>query len=645
MNRSILFLPLFVVQVLSAQQMSWTTACTDKNFCLDQNNCAQGQVYLVEKAVTNCGSPSINYSYRIDLNNDNVVDIQSSNDTVSMGFAKGTHKIIWRATDNCGNLIQCTYLFQVKDCQPPSLLCLNGLTQALDLPDCTHSFSAAQFVLSMSDNCTPTNQLQLGIRKAGDGTGFPDATEVSFGSCEKGFNSVEIWIKDGNGLTNQCSNYVLVQDGNNDCICNNDADLYFNGCARTGANKRLSNFKLKTVFETLPGAASPLLKNYTQTITDSCYTLGLDKIPFGADYRATIRGERLGGSSVGVTTYDLVLISKHILALEPFTSVYQTVAADVNKSNSVTTFDILETRKLILGIYDTFPLVPAWRLTRAVANPSQVANFAALKDTYQITLTNLADDLTFQNLDFIGIKYGDVNGSANFNGEQGADDRYSAPPILLRTGERWLEADEEATLRFNLTEPRTLEGWQLALEADPGKLQIMDVQGLPANQFSLRDNTLRALWADGAGAFFDPEKAIFELKIKALQAGKISEGLFLNLEILRPEAYTAQENSAPERHPLLLYFGERNQANTTFFPPQPNPFGTETSLQLLLENPGAAHLEVFDLNGRRVFNETYDMETGLQTLLLPGSAMPGKGVFVYRLRVGEAVSQGRLVRI
>jgi hypothetical protein len=431
MNRSILFIPLFFAQALSAQQMSWITACADQNFCLNQNSCAQGQVYLVEKAVTNCGSQSINYSYKIDLNNDNTIDIQSSNDTVSMGFAKGTHKIIWRATDNCGNLLQCTYTFQVKDCQPPNLLCLNGLTQALDQPDCMHSFSASQFVLSMSDNCTPTNQLQLGMRKAGDGTGFPATTEVSYGACEKGFNSVEIWVKDGNGLTNQCSNYVLVQDGNNDCICNNDADLYFNGCARTGANKRISNFKLKTVFETLPGAASPLSKTYNQTIEDSCFTLYLDKIPFGADYRATIRGERIGGPSVGVTTYDLVLISKHILGLEPFTSLYQAVAADVNMSNSVTTFDILETRKLILGIYDTFPLVPAWRLTRAVADPSQVANFAALKDTYQITLTNLTDDLTFQNLDFIGIKYGDINGSASFNGEQDADDRYTAPPMLI----------------------------------------------------------------------------------------------------------------------------------------------------------------------------------------------------------------------
>ena len=96
---------------------------------------------------------------------------------------------------------------------------------------------------------------------------------------------------------------------------------------------------------------------------------------------------------------------------------------------------------------------------------------------------------------------------------------------------------------------------------------------------------------------------------------------------------------------MLLHFGANTDANATFFPPHPNPVATETSFEILLKNPGVGQLEVFDLNGRRVFSENYDLETGLQTLLLRASALPGKGVFVYRIRVGEAVLQGRLVRV
>lgn len=646
MNRFVFLLSFFIVQGTAAQQMGWITECSDKTFCLNINDCGKGDVYLVEKAISyNCGSQIINYSYKIDLNNDNIVDIQSSDDTISAAFSVGTHKIVWRATDNCGNLTQCTYLFTVKDCQPPNLICINGLTQGLNAPVCQESFMASQFVLTLSDNCTPTNQLQLGIRKSGDGSGFPTQTSLTYGACEKGFNTVEVWVKDANGLTNICNNYVLIQDGDNDCICNDDADVYMNGCARTGANTSLSNFKLKTKFETLPGAALPLSSSYSQNIEDSCYTLHLDNIPFGNDYQATIRAERLTGPLVGVTTYDLVLISKHILAIDPFSSLYQMVAADVNRSSSVTTFDILETRKLILGIYDTFPLVPAWRITRPVADPTQLANFSALVDTYQITLPNLVDDITLDNLNFIGIKYGDVNGSALLTGEPGADDRYTAPPMVLRTNDRWLEAGETVSLDFKLAESATLEGWQLALEADPSRLEIEGLEGLPQDHFSLKGPELRAVWADGNGQFFDAERLVFQLKVKALQATRISEGLSVRPEKLRPEAYVSTVNSRLDRQPLLLHFGEQSAASSIFFPPHPNPFATETSFEILTENPASALLEVFDLNGRRLVAETYALETGLQTLRLRASSLQNKGVFIYQITVGEEVSKGRLVRI
>lgn len=620
--------------------MSWTTACSDKNFCLNQNSCTQGQVFLVEKATTTCGSQSINYSYKIDLNNDNTVDIQSSDDTVSGNFVKGIHKITWRATDNCGNLLQCTYLFNIKDCQPPSLLCINGLTQGLEAPSCSESFMASQFILSISDNCTPTDEIEIGIRRTGDGTGFPTQTSLTFASCDEGFNQLEVWVRDGNGLTNLCNNYVLVQDSDQDCHCNEDADVYINGCARSAGNKKISQFRLKTQLETLPGAAIPLNESFTQTIEDSCYTVHLENLPFGDSYRATLRAEQKFGPLNGVTTYDLVLISKHILSSEPFTSVYQSVAADVNRSNSVTTFDILETRKLILGIYDTFPNAPAWRFVRPAANPSQVANFAALQDTYQIVLPNLLDDVTLHNFHYVGIKYGDVNGTASFSDEPAADDRYNAPPLLVRTVDRRLKPGETIRIPLFLSEPLLLEGWQWLLEADPAKLQIIGLEGLPDECYHLRELELRASWADGLGRYFDVDQPFVWVKVKAIQATTLSEALMFHSQNMRCEAYTATE-----RRPLALHFGEDAAAPVVFFAPKPNPFVSETSFDVVVKATSPAHLEIFDLNGRSVWSNHYTLEPGLQSLRLRAGLLPGKGVYMYRLRVGAEVSGGRLVRV
>ncbi|MFN0214912.1 MAG: T9SS type A sorting domain-containing protein [Saprospiraceae bacterium] len=63
----------------------------------------------------------------------------------------------------------------------------------------------------------------------------------------------------------------------------------------------------------------------------------------------------------GVTTYDLVLLSKHILGIDTFDSPFKKIAGDANNSGSVTTFDIVTIRKVILGIDSIFAEDRSWR--------------------------------------------------------------------------------------------------------------------------------------------------------------------------------------------------------------------------------------------------------------------------------------------
>ena len=57
----------------------------------------------------------------------------------------------------------------------------------------------------------------------------------------------------------------------------------------------------------------------------------------------------------GVSTFDMVKITKHILGKEKFSSPYQYIAADVNASGDISTFDIIQLRKLILNLATEFP--------------------------------------------------------------------------------------------------------------------------------------------------------------------------------------------------------------------------------------------------------------------------------------------------
>ena len=59
----------------------------------------------------------------------------------------------------------------------------------------------------------------------------------------------------------------------------------------------------------------------------------------------------------GISTLDLVMIQRHILGIELLASPYSIIAADVNSSETIDGIDLVELRKLILGIYDELSLI------------------------------------------------------------------------------------------------------------------------------------------------------------------------------------------------------------------------------------------------------------------------------------------------
>ena len=63
----------------------------------------------------------------------------------------------------------------------------------------------------------------------------------------------------------------------------------------------------------------------------------------------------------GVSTLDLIQIQKHLLGITPFTSLHQYIAADINRNENVSVTDLLDLRKVLLGINTEFPRNTSWR--------------------------------------------------------------------------------------------------------------------------------------------------------------------------------------------------------------------------------------------------------------------------------------------
>ncbi len=120
-----------------------------------------------------------------------------------------------------------------------------------------------------------------------------------------------------------------------------------------------------------------------------------------------------GGDRDGITVLDMLAISRHILGLEPFSSPYKVIEADVNKSTSVTTFDVVEIKKLILGTSEEFPANTSWRFVPkdfVFTNPFNPFIPPFPEDDLYDPLLN--DEIS----NFYGLKTGDVAGCGVPNG-------------------------------------------------------------------------------------------------------------------------------------------------------------------------------------------------------------------------------------
>jgi hypothetical protein len=110
----------------------------------------------------------------------------------------GVHKIKWFVEDGCGNEETCEYMFEVKDCKKPTVVCINGLSVNI-MPTKMITLNVGDFLQYTEDNCTPSNRSGDGIRKAGQArasrcfrTAQPQKT-VTFDCSELGQQNVEVW--------------------------------------------------------------------------------------------------------------------------------------------------------------------------------------------------------------------------------------------------------------------------------------------------------------------------------------------------------------------------------------------------------------------------------------------------------------------
>ncbi len=405
---------------------------------------------------------------------------------------------------------------------------------------------------------------------------------------------------------------------------------------------------VKDVTVTLSGDASDV----DITPANGLYSLTAN---MGTNFTITpVKNKPMPDAINGLSAADASRIQQHVIFTFPITDPYKLIAADPNQTNTVTTADANLITQAVLGnpaAQNTF-INKTWRFVpKAYVFPTPTDPFMpAFPETITLTMGGAT------NQDFIGIKLGDVNNTANplnFGGGGTA-----APQLVWTVQDQWLEADGEVVAEFRANNFDDLLALQFALSFDPAQLQLLDIETIPGSPmqaanfgtYNLAAGEIRAVLPMATTLSLVDGTPVFRLKFKALQGGvKLSEVMQLNNAVLVGEAYTGDYTPGPVElaYADILSTGVDNLASgqLSLLQNRPNPFHDQTRIGFVLPGGCEAQLRVFDGSGRRLAEQKGWFAQGYHELEFRLGDYAGEGVLYYELTTPYGILARKMVLV
>ena len=592
----------------------------DTDFCSTLDDCSVGFVSFPIDADDNCAQ-DIDLTYQIDADNNGSIDVTGAGIFTGM-LPLGAHRIFYSANDGCGNVTNLAIDFTIRDCKKPSPICMNGLIVELMPTTQQIDIFASQFDAGSFDECS---DIVFSFS--------PDVTDtVRTLSCvELGDTPITFYVTDSAGNQDFCLTFVQAQDNMSPC---------------SGPVPMIGGQLQTEMGATLAGATVQLngSDDASQT-TANDGQFAFAQTTQGGDYSVT--PHRDDDADNGVTALDLVLITRHILGLDPLGTPYQMIAADANRSESITALDVVSIRRVILQLDNNFPNNTSWRF---VDSDYAFTTNNPLTESYPEvrSYNNLSADVL--DADFVAVKIGDVNGNAQTsNIAHGATEDRAREILFFEVDDVQLRAGERTAIGFRTRNFRDILAWQGTLEFDPAQVEVhgLGENGIAREEHfgldALKSGRLNVVWHQANALRTTDGTPFFELELTAKRDGSLAELLAISSEGTPAMAFR-KRGTDTELMDLDLVFGEKATDGFALYQNRPNPFATTTTFRFELPEAGTATFTIYDPAGRTVWQQRQQFTAGANTLELGRSELGDyQGLLYYRLETDTHHATRKLV--
>jgi hypothetical protein len=591
-------------------------------------DCESGTIEITRTATDDCPN-ALDWSYTIIDAAGQLVGAGDSPTLVDT-LSAGNYTVNWSVNDFCGNVDNDAQVLNVINTKTPTPVCINGLSGMLVAWD------------SNGDGTIDSNSFELWASDV-DGGSFhtcdndivlsfsPDTTVTSLTfTCDSvGVRPIRLYVTDVvTGMQDFCSTFITVQDNGN---CNLNGML-----VAVEGEVHTEDFEMVDQVEVELGNTGIM----DMTAEDGLYAF--HNMPMGGSY--AVEPTKDIDYLNGVSTLDIIIIQRHILNQTPFTSPYKMIAADVNNSQDVSAIDLIELRKLILGIYDELPSNTSWKFVDAEH---------AFIDVLDPWLTEVPEDYNISNLstdmeiDFVGVKIGDVNGSVIANAQ--------STKIEKRASRSGLVLDVEEVVRPN-TNIRTAQissynyegvtGLQGTIEFDADQIEVLDIVGnniaLDATNYNLANQSEGwiAISYDGLPEQTkDGDDVLFEIIYKLKSDEVEAEPFTMTSRVARSEAYVKGDEIIDVR------FAYEVDESIQIVSVSPNPWIDRATIEFHIPQAGRGNWEFYDVNGKLIHARSGNYEAGINKMEVERKDIPASGIVYVKLITDTSTTEYKMMLV
>jgi hypothetical protein len=248
------------------------------------------------------------------------------------------------------------------------------------------------------------------------------------------------------------------------------------------------------------------------------------------------------------------------------------------------------------------------------------------------------------NLDFVAVKIGDVNGNVATNVIDPMTESRSNKSVVLAVAEQAVAAGDVVSVPVTAANFNEVMGYQFTMKLNGARFAGIEAGAInvDASNVGVLDNGMITMsFASSEAVSVNEGTVLFTILLNADKAANVSEMIAVTSDVTAAESY----NADLEVGKVSLDVRTAPVASIELFQNEPNPFRGQTTVTFNMPVAAKATLSIYDVTGKVVTVRNIDAVKGMNSEIFTREQVGATGVLYYTLESGDFTATKKMIII